>query len=86
MELLHFLSEHIAISLVALVVLIAITVFLAQKMSGSNASLSSPDQRTASAGPLNKTSPADAVELDQSPAAKAFREKLKDISLDLDKD
>lgn len=85
MELLHFLSEHIAISLVALVVLIAITVFLAQKMSGSNASLSSPDQRTASVRPLSKTSPA-ATELDQSPAAKAFREKLKDISLDLDKD
>ncbi|MDO5667240.1 MAG: hypothetical protein Q4G44_05400 [Alcaligenaceae bacterium] len=67
MALLQVISDHIAISLVLLVVFIALTVFLAQRISGS------------------KGSPDDS-QLDQSPAAKAFRKKLQDISLDLDKD
>lgn len=79
MEVLYFLNDHIAISLVALVVGIALAAFLAQKLSS----------RGSADGSANKAGGSDTeshVPLDQSPAAKAFRAKLKEISLDLDRD
>lgn len=68
----HFISDNIAILLVALVVLIAVILFLANKLMGSNSAPSTLNQ--------DKENP-----LEQSPAAKAFRKKLEEISLDLDK-
>lgn len=71
MGLLQFLTDNIAILLVALVVLIAVILVLANKLmspsSGSTPELGVQPQ------------------LDQSPAAKAFRKQLQEINLDLDK-
>lgn len=83
MKLLLFINDHVAISLVILVVLIALFVFLAQKISTSGRSNCAEAQSDKS-GSVPK--PRDASELDQSPAAKAFRAKLKEINLDLDSD
>lgn len=83
MALLQFISDHIAISLVLLVLLIALAVFLAQKFSAPIASTGVP---SSDAEPFSLQSTTAETESDQSPAAKAFREKLKTISLDLDKD
>ena len=70
MGLLQVVSDNIAIFLVALVVLLAVILFIASK-------LMSP-KSTQGASDLNQ--------LDQSPAAKAFRKNLQEISLNLDKD
>lgn len=83
MKLLLFINDHVAISLVILVVLIALFVFLAQKISTSGRSNCAEAQRDKS-GAVPK--PRAASELAQSPAAKAFRAKLKEINLDLDSD
>ncbi len=71
MGLLQFLTDNIAILLVAFVLLIAVTLALANKLMGPSSG----------AVPELGTQPP----LDQSPAAKAFRKQLKEINLDLDK-
>ena len=71
MGLLQFLTDNIAILLVALVVLIAVVLVLANKLMSASTGVTSES---------GAQSP-----LDQSPAAKAFRKQLKEINLDLDK-
>lgn len=85
MVLLQFLSDHIAVSLVALVLFIAVAAFLAQKLLGTKEAQHSPSTNSASSNTQTQKELKDDAHLDQSPAAKAFRAKLKDISLDLDK-
>ncbi|NLA52137.1 MAG: hypothetical protein GX860_08470 [Alcaligenaceae bacterium] len=71
MGLLQFLTDNIAILLVAFVLLIAVILVLANKLMGPS---------SGTVPELGAQSP-----LDQSPAAKAFRKQLKEINLDLDK-
>lgn len=71
MGLLQFLTDNIAILLVAFVLLIAVILVLANKLMGPS---------SGTVPELGTQSP-----LDQSPAAKAFRKQLKEINLDLDK-
>ncbi|CAM5209150.1 hypothetical protein OURE66S_01889 [Oligella ureolytica] len=70
MGLLQVVSDNVAIFLVALVVLLAVILFIASKLMD----------------PKSEQGTADPGSLDQSPAAKAFRKNLQEISLDLDKD
>lgn len=70
MGLLQVVSDNVAIFLVALVVLLAVILLIASKLMG----------------PKSAQGASDLNQLDQSPAAKAFRKNLQEISLDLDKD
>ncbi|CAM5206021.1 hypothetical protein OURE66S_02314 [Oligella ureolytica] len=70
MGLLQVVSDNVAIFLVALVVLLAVILFIASKLMD----------------PKSEQGTADPGSLDQSPAAKAFEKIFKKISLDLDKD
>ena len=80
MELPDFISDNIAILLVALVVLITVVLFLAQKLLGSKSGTS-----TAVTSAVKPNTPTEDKQLQQSQAAKKFRKKLQEISLDLDK-
>lgn len=70
MGLLQVVSDNVAIFLVALVVLLTVILLIASKLMG----------------PKSEQGTADLNQRDQSPAAKAFRKNLQEISLDLDKD
>ena len=82
MQLPHYISDNITALLVAFVLLITVILFLAQKfMRTKNLADEAEDSLV-----LAKQKTKGIASADQSPAAKAFREKLKEISLDLDKD
>ena len=88
MSLLEVISDHMAISLVLLIILLVVAVYFALKVSRSPNGTPDLDNTTSATNSTKGSASTSStkVELDQSPAAKAFRAKLKDINLDLDKD